>query len=219
MKRVLTIFLLCCLAAGCLLFAGCGSTGGSKPAAGSRSSQPLSDLLARGKQVQGLFYELHLENASVSGGAMDQKVWMQGNKMRIEPSVSGQNSIIIIDGDANVMYTIMPQQKVAIKMALQQDKKPETPMDYSRSINVDGAQIVGFETYEGIKCKVFSHKGATDLQESWKAWISEEYGIPVHMEMTDTYGNKSSVTFKNLKVGPQPADLFQLPADTQIVNS
>lgn len=57
-----------------------------------------------------------------------------------------------------------------------------------------------------------------DGKEQVKMWVHEEYGIPLRVEVTEADGSKSVLEYKNLKVGPQPADTFKLPAGVQVTD-
>jgi outer membrane lipoprotein-sorting protein len=70
-------------------------------------------------------------------------------------------------------------------------------------------------TYDGVSCKVLMIQKSDGKGET-KMWIREDYGIPVRIENNDA-GISTIIEYKNLKVGSVPAEMFQLPAEVQVL--
>jgi outer membrane lipoprotein-sorting protein len=58
-----------------------------------------------------------------------------------------------------------------------------------------------------------------DGKEQSKMWVRTDYGIPIRIESVDPSEEKTIMEFKNLKIGKQPADTFQLPAGVEIIDA
>jgi len=56
-----------------------------------------------------------------------------------------------------------------------------------------------------------------DGKEECKMWVREDYGIPIRVE-ADSQEGKAVMEYKNLQIGPQPAEKFQLPAGVQVMD-
>ena len=72
---------------------------------------------------------------------------------------------------------------------------------------------VGTETIEGFAAKKFKML-MKDGSAGGFIWITE-HGIPVKMDMLSKDGGEKTrmtITLKNLKIGPQDAQLFELPS-------
>lgn len=220
MKRFLSLSVVMVLVLAMLALAGCG--GDKKEAASQQPSgkeapktsgeEKLADIFAKGKKVEGMSYDFTMTSKETK---LSGKFWIQGSKMKTEMMAEGKKMITIFDG--NTIYNYIPDQNMAMKMTPDKAKKNQTPLDYANDAESKGDKVKVLETtvYEGVKCKVVSIASA-DGKEQTKMWIREDYGIPVRVESTEPGGEKTVLEYKNLKVGPQPADTFNLPAGVQV---
>jgi len=219
MKKRLPLFLVVfTLVFAVLALAGCGAK--SQPANQSTGSQSakeesVADIFAKGKKVDGMYYEYTL---TTKGAAMSGKVWMQGKKMKTETAFEGQNMISFIDGDTNTFITYNPDQKTAMKITSPPtEQTTETPTDFTNEIDTTKTKVLETTTYDGLKCKVIEVADA-DGKTMVKAWVSVDYGIPLRIETTDAENGKTVMEYKNLKVGPIPAETFKLPAGVEVTD-
>lgn len=216
MKKAMMLLLAVAVVLASLVLGGCG--GGDKKDAG-KAAQPakeesVADLLAKGKKVTGLSYDFVM---TTKNGQMTGKMWFQGKKMRSEMTMQNQKMVSIIDGDANVAYSYMPEQGVAMKVSLDAAEPLQTPDNYTKDLDAAKAKVVETTTYDGVRCKVLLVQNADDKSET-KIWLREDYGIPARVEINDPSLGKMVAEYKNLKAGPIPADTFQLPAGVKITD-
>ncbi len=206
-----------------LILAGCGKSGqqaeNQQPAAGKDSGQvkeeSAADLFAKGKQAAGMSYEYTLTAGSE---VMKGKVWTQGKQVKTEATVEGQRMVSYIDGDTNTVITYYPDQNKAVKLST--GKQPETastPGEYTSEVDPGKAKILETVVYEGVKCKLVAVYGA-DNKEETRMWVREDYGLPVRVETTSAAGVKTVMEYKNLQVGPLPADTFNLPPGVEVTD-
>lgn len=151
---VAVAFLLTCLT-------GCGGgkkeTGGEPAPAKSSERQetgeePLAEVFAKGKKIEGMSYEYIL---TMPTGKMTGKVWMQGEKMRTEGTVSGQRIVTIVDGETNTVYTYYPDQNRAVKLSAgEQGEETQSPTDYVENTDPAAAKVLETTVYDGVKCRV-----------------------------------------------------------------
>ncbi|HWQ61234.1 MAG TPA: DUF4412 domain-containing protein [Negativicutes bacterium] len=210
-------FLAIALVAFSLVFAGCG--GGKDtakgPAPAPAKEESVADLFAKGKNAAGLSYDFVTTLKDTM--KMEGKMWIAGKKMRTEMTTAGQKMISIVDGEANVAYTYMPEQKSAMKVALDQAKTGKSPDSFTQANDAPKYKIVGSETIDGVKCKVLMMQEPNTKSET-KMWVREDYGLPARVEISES-GNKVMITeYKNLKVGPVPPETFKLPDGTKIMD-
>jgi outer membrane lipoprotein-sorting protein len=195
-----------------IILTGCGANKTSTETTNDTAQETLGDLFTKGQNVEGISYDYVL---SVNGTqTFNGKISIQGNKMRMESTVEGQNMIMIADGQSYISYN--PDQKTAFKITADQTNQTKTPDEYLKEASTETDKFKTLETtdYEGVKCRVISLEGANG-QEQMKMWIREDYGIPVRVETVAVDGSKSVIEYKNLKIGTLPEDTFQLPADVQ----
>jgi len=190
---------------------GCGGNkeNSSQPAGGQTAdkgaAQDVADdsvesLFAKGEQIEGMSYDYIITSKDIT---INSKVWVEGSKIKTDSVVEGKNIISIVDG--NTFYTYFPEERRAMKLT-------------SDHISPDKYKVVDTVTYDGVECKVVTVT-SPDRKEQSKMWVRQDYGIPIRIESTDPNGEKTIVEFKNLKIGKQPADTFQLPAGVEVTDA
>lgn len=205
-----------------LMMAGCG---GSKapapaapqpaPAAPAPAPAPkevsLAEIFDKGKNIDGLYYEYVMTSGPVK---IEAETWVQEKKIRYDVVTNGQSVSTIVDLEQKVAYNYMPEQKVAMKVNLSMIDLDSFRLSSAWIEKLDPNTFNILETvmYNGLKCKV------VEGQEDLKMWISEEYGIPIRVEITVS-GQKTLIEYKNLKVSLIDADTFKIPQGIQIIET
>ncbi len=144
-------------------------------------------------------------------GSFTQTVHHSHGKERNEMQMEGMSMATILRPDKKVAWQLMPMQKMYMEIDLKNANKMSgnAPDDVT-------IEKVGNETQEGItttKYKILMK----DKSAGGFIWLSPE-NIPVKMDFLSKEGknkNRVTMTLKNLKVEPQEAALFELPADYQ----
>lgn len=133
---------------------------------------------------------------------------------RMETEINGQHSIIIMRLDRELMWTVMPQQRMVMEMRI--DPNMSDPMNVEvPDPDTWVMERLGRETVNGIpatKYRVATDDGAKTRMRG-HMWVSD-HGIPVRTDL-ETGGDRILMELRNLVVGPQPAALFEPPADYQ----
>lgn len=173
-------------------------------------------ILAKSKNIKGMSYEYIL--TGLPTGRQTGKVWMYGKKMKTEGTQGGQKIITIIDGDTNTVYTYYPGQNKAVKLTTGElGPDAQAPTDYTRDANPDELKVISKKaTYDGAVCRVWQLK-RQDGSET-KMWVREDCGIPVRVEITAPDGMNMVMEYKNIKIGPVPAETFKLPGGVQVTD-
>lgn len=147
-------------------------------------------------------------------GTFEGKIYATKDKERTETSVQGMDSVMIVRKDQQLGYMLMPAQRTYQKLDFQQAQQQ------SGSPNDVEITEVGSDTVEGIattKYKMIMKDGSA----GGFLWVTPE-GITVKMDMLSKDGrakNRTTVTLKNLVIGPQDAALFDPPADYKAMPS
>ena len=144
-----------------------------------------------------------------SQGTFNGKVYSTKDKERAEMNMSGMQSVMILRRDKQLGWMLMPMQKMYMTMdfAKAQQQSGAAPNDQVEITEV------GTETVEGVSAKKFKML-MKDGSGGGFIWITEQ-GVPVKMDMLSKGGGEKSrmtVTLKNLKVGAQDAQMFELPS-------
>jgi outer membrane lipoprotein-sorting protein len=148
--------------------------------------------------------------------SMTGKVYFSGQKFRMDMSARGHESTILSDTANKVGYMIMPQQKMYMEMrqdGMMGRRGPDLKA-YDASnpcANEDGATCkkVGTEMVNGRMCDKWEVTKGAEVTRT--LWIDKSSHIPIKTALRDG----TVVEFKNIKEGPQPASLFEIPAGYQ----
>lgn len=138
------------------------------------------------------------------------KVYFQGEKMRQEMSTRGGETINIARPDKQVMWMIMPGQKMYMEMAYDKSATEKTmpmPQDKAQMKLLGTETVNGYET-EKYETTVKSH-GRTVKQI---IWISKKLGVPIKMVSGD---GSFAMEYQDIKEGSVPAAMFEVPAGYQ----
>ena len=208
MKKIMALAVIALLAFG---LAGCGGT--DKKSTSSSSPPPVkqesaADLFAKGKNLPGINYDYTMK--AKEGPTMTGKVWLSGKKMKTEATVENQKIITFLDGDANVVYNYMPGQDMIMKIPFDPAKAAKSPDQYSKETDATKVKILETVPVDGVSCKVMILEEKPG-QSQVKMWVREDYGIPAKVEVTEGGVLQMVADYKNIKVGPVPAETFALP--------
>lgn len=145
----------------------------------------------------------------MSAGTFNGKVFVAKDKERAETNMGGMQSVMILRRDKKLGWMIMPMQKMyqTLDFAKAQAQSGAAPDDQIEITEVGAETIEGFATK---KYKMVMKDGSA----GGFIWMTTQ-GIPVKMDMLSKDGAEKSrmtITLKNLKIGPQDPQLFELPS-------
>lgn len=158
-------------------------------------------------------------------GPQTQKVFISGNKVRVETG-DANGSILIADSGAGVAYMMMPRQRLyiettnaaAIDMArLFHPSDPNDPCAEWLKMVADrgpGATCgrVGDEDIDGRHAVKF--EGVSPEHERGFAWVDPALHFIIKVESA----GGDTMALRNIEEAQQPADLFAVPADYRRVD-
>ncbi len=145
-------------------------------------------------------------------GGMKSRMYYTPTKERREMNQGGQNMIIIMRHDKKVTWTVMPEEKMYMEAAM----KPSADKDKTDMSAYKIEQTpVGQEMLNGVnmnKSKIMmTHSNGSKM--GGFMWMTKE-GIMAKIDaIAVEKGSKDRFKMEqtNIKVGKQPADLFELP--------
>ena len=145
------------------------------------------------------------------------KVFVSGSIMRQEMEVPGAGkSISIVDGAKNIMYVIMPQEKMYMEFPNEQIVLGDEDIEAWLSDDADLKKI-GTETIEGYKCdkyEVTYKDPERQAMGSSVIWIARKLNFPIR-GITEGEDGKVTVTYTNIREGSLDKALFEIPKDYQ----
>ena len=132
------------------------------------------------------------------------KMYFSGDKWRIESQEKAIKSIIIYRKDKKVSWVIMPDKKMYMENPIKTDELVGRTADKFPGEVV--RKHLGKEKVAGLICDKYLITYKTNKSQSMYFWISGD--LPVKSAAVD--GSWSS-ELRNIKMGRQPAALFELP--------
>lgn len=182
------------------------ATATPKPAAGVSPS----DLAAKAKGITEYSFDFKV---TAVGMTMTGKNYVKGDKLRQETTVAGMKAVTLVDFSKKTAYTVMTEQKMAVKVDFSQEASAERPGERVAALPSD-AKLVGTETIGGKSAAVFQFSSG---EGPVKLWIWTERGVPLKVETTSA-GREAVMEFSNYEFGPLADSLFELPAGVQVVD-
>jgi len=133
-------------------------------------------------------------------------------KERFEMTVEGQQQVMIRREDRQAIYMVMPQMGMAMEMRMDGPEAPPSAGDYADL----QPEEMGRETLDGEEVTKY-RVAADDAGGSYTVFIwATDDGIPLRIEGSGDEGSFEMV-LSDLQRGPQPADLFEVPAGVQMM--
>ena len=165
---------------------------------------------------------------SSRGETMTSKVWIKGEKMRMEQIAEGEKMIALLK--EGTMYLYYPAQKMAMKMDISAgagqggQENPKDMMEYLKSVK---AKPLGQEKIEGKLCNVYQitysqtglpAKALAKAGAKSKIWVWKEKKFPLKSVMT--LGSETITTrYRNVQMDISiPDSYFELPPGTQTMD-
>jgi hypothetical protein len=143
-------------------------------------------------------------------GTFSGRVYYSPEKERLEMSLGGMQSVMILRRDRGNAWMLMPAQRMYQEIDIQR------AAEQSGSQAADQVDIteVGAEAVEGLAATKY-RMVMKDGSGGGFIWITTE-GIPVKMDLLGRRGRertRMTVTLQNVVIGPQDPSLFEPPSD------
>ncbi len=136
----------------------------------------------------------------------ESKVYVQGNKVRMEPK--GQNQYSIVRTDLSRTWVVMPDQRMYMESKYDPSQVPQEKIrgEISR-------KLVGAETVDGHPTQKYevTYKDGGKVMKSHQ-WVATDIDFPIKTAAID---GSWSMEYRNIRMGPQPDSLFEIPKGYQ----
>lgn len=143
-------------------------------------------------------------------GAMKSRMYYTPTKERREMNQGGQSMVMIMRHDKKVTWTVMPEEKMYMEAAM----KPSTDKTDMSAYKIEQTPV-GQEMLNGVNMSkskiIMTHSSGSKM--GGFMWMTKE-GIMAKIDaIAVEKGSKNRFKMEqtNIKVGKQPADLFELP--------
>jgi outer membrane lipoprotein-sorting protein len=191
----------------------------AQPQASGVLDKTVQDLKDKFQQISSVKFDMVMSN-----GMMTSKMYQKQHRSRMETNTMGMNLTIITDGDKQIMYTWMVDQNKATITDLTKEK-PITAQANIQDFWDSDLVVKGTETLDDKTCTVVEYnKTTTEGKMTGKIWVWQEKGLPLRMDTTMTSTSEKgmnltvTIEFKNYEFVDLADNLFELPADVEIVD-
>ena len=143
-----------------------------------------------------------------NGEVITSKIHMKDKKFRIE--LKEQPGYTIMRQDKNVVWIVMPEEKSYMEMSFDPTQKPRVDEKFTGEIS---RKLIGSENINGHTSNKYevTYKEKNKVVKVYQ-WIAKDINFPIKTAAVD--GSWSS-EFKNIKIGKQPDNLFEVPSGYQ----
>lgn len=160
-------------------------------------------------------------------GELDSKVWITPDYMRGESMEKGEKSVFIFDMKEKKAYVMNETRKTCMVMEeidkLSTNKLVGYDWEVSRS---SSREFLGMEEIDGKECAHYyvksesTYKGGGKDAAGYHEWIyspmkASNYNGCIAHDNT-VYSMDRTIVLRRIKIGPQPAHLFQVPEGYQM---
>lgn len=139
-------------------------------------------------------------------GSFSGRIYVDGGKIRMELPVA----VTISRMDTKTSYTLMPSQKIYMEQALDPSRIVATKEKLDGELE---RTLIGPDIVDGNPAKKYRVTyEANGLKTTVFQWMRDGVAIPVKTASED---GSWSMEYRNLVMGAQPAELFEVPGDYQ----
>ncbi len=157
------------------------------------------------------------QSIETEAAAMKGKVFSTPTRERREMSQGGANMIMITRHDKKVIWTVMPEDKMYLEMPMKESTEKTDMSAYKIEQTPLGEEKLDGQVMDKSKI-VMTHSSGSKM--GGFMWTTKQ-GILAKMDaIAIDKGSKNRFKMEqtNIKVGKQPADLFEIPKGFQAVN-
>jgi hypothetical protein len=175
--------------------------------------ETLGEILGRSANISSVKYDMVVD--SPGKPPITTKMWIKGNKMRMETTSGGQLTVTLLDMDALTMYKYYPNENKAMTITY---KPTISAMEGAQAIPDYNPTVTGHDTLDGKYCLVVEY---TAGREKAKTWIWEEHGFPIRVEIINVEGFITDeciiIEYKNIEFVDIPDSMFEIPEGVEMM--
>jgi len=179
----------------------------------------LADRIKKGSELTNMKYFLTITRTD--GEKVNAEVWLKDGKVKsqVDTSIPKQGEILAPKGE--VIVTIitptetivyMPNLKKAFKAEIEGLSAPSSPMQETNSLKALDFKIIGAQNIDWKDCQIIEYALP---QGSAKAWVWEEQGLVIRLEITSE-GKTTIMEYNNIILGNVTDADFKLPVGVKI---
>lgn len=133
------------------------------------------------------------------------KMYIKDKKIRME--AQGQQGYSIMRGDKNVVWMVMPAQKMYMEMKPDPSRKPKVDEKVRGEVS---RKLIGSETIGGHPTQKYEVTSKVDGKtEKMYQWMATDIKFPIK---SASINGDWTMEYRNIKMGGQADSLFEVPA-------
>ena len=179
----------------------------------SDDTTTITNLLAKASSVDGVHCEVFATLYSVNGTVTTQEWWMEEDKARCEfdAIITGNTTIWIYDYAEDLWYSWLEGEDTGIMYAIGNMTEDGLDSQADDTLLQYNPTIVGTETLDGKTCTVIQYAD-TATNRVWKAWIWNQYGFTLKMEVREAGTLTMKMEWKDVEIGDIDDSKFVPPS-------
>src|SRR5208337_626422 len=149
----------------------------------------------------------------IAGHEMQGKIYVKGEKARLETSTPLGVTVSILRLDKKVMWILLPGKKAYLEMPFDREA-------FAQALNIPtdeaGLRLLGRETLNGYDTEKYEtsvQAGARQIRGT--LWISKRLGVPLRIETAD---HSFSQEYRDIREGRVDDAIFEIPTGLQKLN-
>ncbi len=170
----------------------------------------LDDVLATAAKFDTIAYDLVVTEPGKPTST--SKLWVKGERTRIETAVDNVTTVYLFDGIARKTYLYVPMVKMAVESPLPEGPLPYSPAGFAKYVRPLGPKMTGPANVGGQSAITVEYKD-TDGRPM-KVWLAQENGLILRSEDAST---NQTTEVKNATFAGILESRFQLPQGTRVV--
>ena len=147
-------------------------------------------------------------------GAHQSRIFVKGEKQRMEANEEGQKIINIIRGDKQVVWMLMPDQKMYMEMRLTRQREDITSRLNDPDVKME-KKFLADEKVDGHPSKKYHVAMTRNGKRDGSGFLWEAADLnnfPIKWQEED---GKTTVIWKNIKLGGVSDSMFEFPSGYQ----
>lgn len=149
---------------------------------------------------------------SEEGSQVDGRIFVSNKNVRQEIKASSGEQVLLVDGNSDVMYVLIPDQKMYMQRKNTQFI-PDESEDPEKYLAAQGSvEKVGTESIEDYKCDKYHVNNHGEGTGETTLWISRKLNYPLKIFVENSQG-KTMLNYSNVVEKDLDDSLFSLPED------
>lgn len=142
---------------------------------------------------------------------MKGKTFIKGENIRQEIEIAGKKQVMIIRKDKDVVWMLMPENKMYLEMPGSKGLKNVPQMGQEELEKKAEKKGLGREKINGYNCEKYQFTFYDKSIGTMTQWFSKKLNFPIKIEMNSP-STQMTTEYKNIKEKAVSDELFEVPS-------